>query len=92
MAAKCDWGRVVAYEPPVRVVLDWQISADWRYDPQINSEVEIRFIAEAEDRTRVELEHRGLADAYGDRAEQMYAIFDSPDGWGDLLARYAKAV
>ena len=90
--SECDWGRVIAYEPPERVVLNWQISAAWRYDSSIDSEVDVRFVEESESRTRVDLEHRGLAEAYGDRAEQMHAIFDSPEGWGDILDRYAKAV
>lgn len=89
--SECDWGRVIAYEPPARLVLNWQISADWRYDPAINTEVEVRFVAEDETRTRVELEHRGL-EAYGENAEQLYAIFDSPDGWTDILDRFAKSV
>ena len=81
----CDWGRVLAYEPPERIALAWQISSDWRHDPEISSEVEVRFIAEGEERTRVELEHRGLAAAYGDQAAQMYDILDSPTGWGEIL-------
>jgi uncharacterized protein YndB with AHSA1/START domain len=89
--SECDWGQVIAYEPPERLILNWQISADWRYDPEINSQVEVRFIAEGESRTRVELEHRGLAEAYGDEAGQMYAIFDSAEGWGNILERYEKA-
>jgi hypothetical protein len=72
-------------------VLNWQISADWRYDPEINTEVEVRFIVEEERRTRVELEHRGLLEAYGDMAEQIHATFDSPGGWTDILDHYAKA-
>jgi uncharacterized protein YndB with AHSA1/START domain len=70
-------------------VLNWQISADWRYDPDLDTEIEVRFVAEGEARTRVELEHRGL-EAYGEQAEQMHAIFASPDGWGDILDRYSK--
>jgi uncharacterized protein YndB with AHSA1/START domain len=88
--SECDWGRVVAYEPPRRLLLTWQISADWRHDPDVNTEVEVRFIAESASRTRVELEHRGLLEAYGDRAEELYAILDSPDGWTDILARFAE--
>lgn len=86
--SECDWGHVIAYEPPTRVVLNWQISAAWRHDPAVNSEVEVRFVAEDETRTRIELEHRGLRDAYGEHAEQMQAIFDSPDGWAGILADY----
>lgn len=88
--SECDWGRVIAYEPPNRVVLNWQISADWRYDPSIKTEVEVRFIAQGENETLVELEHRGLREAYGDAAEQVYGIFTSADGWGSLLDCYAQ--
>jgi uncharacterized protein YndB with AHSA1/START domain len=89
--SECEWGQVITYDAPERLVLDWQIGADWRYDPDVHSEVEVRFIADGETRTRVELEHRGLAKAFGDRAEQMHAIFDSADGWGDILGRYRQA-
>ncbi len=89
--SECDWGRVLSYDPPDRLVLNWQISADWRYAPDINSEVEVRAVTEGENRTRIELEHRGLAEAYGNQAEQVYAIFDSSDGWSDILERYGKA-
>ena len=89
--SECDWGSVIAYEAPARLVLNWQIGADWRYDPNITSEVEVRFIAESETRTRVELEHRNLVEAYGEKAEQIYGIFDSPEGWGGILDHYAKA-
>ena len=82
---------LIAYEAPARLVLNWQIGADWRYDPTITSEVEVRFVAEAETRTRVELEHRNLAEAYGEKAEQIYGTFDSPEGWGGILDRYGRA-
>jgi uncharacterized protein YndB with AHSA1/START domain len=88
--SECEWGRVVAFEPPERLVLNWQIGADWRYDPTLETEVEIRFSAEDAGRTRVDLEHRGL-EAYGEQAEQMKSIFDSPAGWGELLGLFAAA-
>lgn len=88
--SECDWGRVLAWEPPHRVVLSWEISSDWHHDPSINTEIEVRFHPEEPDGTRVELEHRGL-EAYGDGAEQMRATFDSPGGWAGLLARFAAA-
>ena len=72
-------------------VLNWQIGADWRHDPTINTTVEVRFIAQGKTETLVELEHRGLREAYGDGAEQIFAIFDSVDGWGAILNRYVKA-
>ena len=85
----CDWGRVVAWEPPARLVLTWDIGADWKYDPVLGTELEIRFIAEGDRRTRVELEHRRL-DRYGARRDEMREIFDKGGDWGRLLARFAE--
>jgi len=85
--SECPWGRVLAYEPPHRLVLSWEISCDWQPDASARSEVEIRFRAH-EGGTRVELEHRGL-ETYGDRAQQMRDTFGSPEGWGGLLAKFA---
>jgi uncharacterized protein YndB with AHSA1/START domain len=87
---ECDWGRVLAWEPPHRVVLSWEISADWQPDPSIDTQVEVRFHAEDERTTRVELEHRGL-EAFGARADEMRGIFDSGGGWPGLLERFAGA-
>ena len=88
--SECDWGRVLVWEPPARLVLAWQIGADWRYDPGLVTEVEVRFVAEGPGRTRVELEHRGL-ERFGDATKAMRTAFDSPGGWGGLLERYAEA-
>jgi uncharacterized protein YndB with AHSA1/START domain len=89
--SETDWGRVLAWEPPDRVVLSWEISCDWHPDPTIATEVEVTFHAEDGDRTRVELEHRHL-ELYGDQAEQMRSIFGSSEGgWGGLLQRFAGA-
>ena len=90
--SECEWGRVLAYEPPDRVLLDWQISARWTHDPDLHTEVEVRFAAAGEARTRVELEHRGLAANYGDDAESLHAIFDAPSGWAGVLGDFAGAV
>jgi len=86
----CDWGRVLSWEPPSRLVLTWEISADWQHDPNLRTEVEVRFVAEGKDRTRVELEHRHL-DRYGARRDEMRGIFDSEGGWSGLLASFADA-
>jgi uncharacterized protein YndB with AHSA1/START domain len=89
--SETDWGRVLVWEPPHRLVLSWQITPDWRHDPAIATEVEISFQAQDGDRTRVELEHRGLQ-TYGDQAEQMRATFASSEGgWGHLLGLYTTA-
>ena len=87
--SECEWGTVLAFEASARLVLDWQISAHWTFDPELHTEIEIRFIAEGDERTRVELEHRGL-EAYGDDAEQLRAIFESPSGWSEILGRFEK--
>jgi uncharacterized protein YndB with AHSA1/START domain len=84
-----DWGRVLAYEPPHRIVLSWEITCDWHHDAAIATEVEVTFTAD-DGATRVELEHRGL-DSYGPDAEQMREIFGSEGGWSGLLAHYATA-
>jgi uncharacterized protein YndB with AHSA1/START domain len=85
----CDWGRVLAWEPHARLVLTWDITADWQYDPTLKTEIEVRFIAEGETGTRVELEHRRL-DRYGDRRDEMRTIFDETGDWGRLLATFAQ--
>ena len=85
----CDWGRVLSWEPPSRLVLSWDIGADWQPDPSIKSEVEVRFIAEGKDTTRVELEHRKL-DRFGARRDEMRRLFDSEGGWGRLLQMFAE--
>ncbi len=86
----CDWGRVLSWEPHSRLVLSWEISSDWQHDPNLETEVEVRFIAEGKDGTRVELEHRHL-DRFGARRDEMRAIFDSEGGWRGLLESFARA-
>lgn len=88
--SECDWGRVLVWEPHTRLVVAWQIGADWRYDPGFVTEVEVHFVAEGPGRTRVELEHRDL-DHFGDAAQAMGDTFDSPGGWDGLLQSYARA-
>jgi uncharacterized protein YndB with AHSA1/START domain len=87
------WARVLAYEPPDRVVFSWDINPGWQIetDPDRTSEVEVRFIAESGSRTRVELEHRHL-ERHGDGWEGMYGAVSSPGGWPRTLAAYAGSV
>jgi uncharacterized protein YndB with AHSA1/START domain len=87
---ECDWGRVLAWDPPDRVLLSWEITGDWRHDADVHTEVDVRFHPQDDGRTRVELEHRGL-EAYAERAEEMRGIFDSDGGWPGLLRRFADA-
>jgi uncharacterized protein YndB with AHSA1/START domain len=86
---ECDWGRVAVWEPPRKLVLLWQIGADWQFDPKLETEVEVTFSEESPGRTRLDLRHRHL-ERYGEAAEQMRAAFDSPDGWEATLAACAK--
>jgi hypothetical protein len=71
-------------------VLSWDIGADWKSRPNLGTEVEVRFIGDGPDTTRVELEHRRL-ERYADKAAEMRAIFDSEGGWGMPLAAFVKA-
>lgn len=86
----CDWGSVLLWEPPSRLILSWDIDANWRYDPELKTEIEVRFTPDGENGTRVELEHRRL-DRYGARREEMRRIFDTEGDWGRLLAMFAQA-
>jgi uncharacterized protein YndB with AHSA1/START domain len=85
----CQWGSVLTWEPPSRLVLSWDITADWQYDPALKTEIEIRFIAEGKSATRVELEHRRL-DRYGARRDEMRRVFDTEGDWGRLLQGFAQ--
>jgi uncharacterized protein YndB with AHSA1/START domain len=87
--SECQWGQVLAWEPPTRLLLSWQITPQWRYDPDLVTEVEVRFQADG-DGTVVELEHR--LDGYGPAGEQMRAVFDRPDAWEGTLRQFSDAV
>jgi uncharacterized protein YndB with AHSA1/START domain len=88
--SECRWARVLAYEPPDRVVFSWDINMQWQIETDIGrtSEVEVRFISEAPERTRVELEHRNL-DRHGAGWEGVRDAVDSGEGWPLYLRRYA---
>lgn len=85
---ECTWGKVLAWEPPRRLVLAWQISAQWQYDASLITEVEVVFTPEGPRRTRVDLEHRNL-ERFGPGADPARGALDSPQGWGGLLEAYA---
>lgn len=90
---ECDWGSVLAWEPPRRFVMAWQITHQWQFQPDLakSSEVEVTFTALADGRTRVDLEHRHF-ERHGDGGAAMRTGVDSPNGWGDLLALYTRVV
>ena len=86
---ECDVGKVLVWDPPSRLVLAWQLTPDWTFDPELITEVEVRFIADGANVTRVELEHRNL-ERMGDRADTMRQQIDGPNGWGALLQLFAE--
>jgi uncharacterized protein YndB with AHSA1/START domain len=90
---ECDTGRVTAYEPPDRVVVAWHLDGTWQYDPDPEhaSELEVKFVAEGEHSTRVELEHRNF-DRQGAGAEAVRGGVDDDRGWNYCLDLFAKAV
>jgi len=89
----CRWARVLAYEPPDRLVFSWDLSPRWQPETDLEktSEVEVRFVPESDTRTRVELEHRHL-DRHGEGWEGMRQGVDSADGWPLYLQRYAELI
>jgi uncharacterized protein YndB with AHSA1/START domain len=91
--SECHWARVLAYEPPTRVVISWDISPQWQVetDPARTSEVEVRFFSEGSGRTRVELEHRHL-DRHGDGWQQLHDSVNGEGGWPGCLRKYAEAL
>jgi len=88
--SECRWARILAYEPPDKVVFSWDISPQWQLeaDPELTSEIEVRFVAEGPDRTRVELEHRNL-DRHGAGWQSVADGVEGDDGWPLYLARFA---
>jgi uncharacterized protein YndB with AHSA1/START domain len=91
--SECRWGRVLAFEPPSRLVFSWDIGPTWQIesDPARTSEVELRFVAETPERTRVELEHRNL-DRHGEGWEGVREGVAGDAGWPLYLQRFADAV
>jgi uncharacterized protein YndB with AHSA1/START domain len=89
--SECRWARVLAYEPPHRVRLSWDISPQWQIESDLEktSEWEVRFVAETPDRTRVEIEHRNL-DRHGEGWEGVREGVGGDQGWPLYLERYAE--
>ncbi|WP_315095191.1 SRPBCC family protein [uncultured Cellulomonas sp.] len=90
--SECTWGHVLAWEPPHRLVVSWQITGSWRYDddPDRASEIEVRFTPDGPDQTVVELQHRHLERLVGGEAVRK-AIEEGGGGWSTLLRTFADA-
>jgi uncharacterized protein YndB with AHSA1/START domain len=89
--SECDWGRVLAWEPPTRLVFAWHLNMRWAFDPDPAhaSEVEVRFV-DLGDSTRVELEHRAF-ERHGDDGGAIRDAVGGEGGWGGLLALYRES-
>jgi uncharacterized protein YndB with AHSA1/START domain len=82
-------GYVIAWDPPHRLVLAWQLNAAWQFDPKLVTEVEVLFIAQEANTTRVELEHRHLQ-RMGERAAEVRSLVDAPRGWTAILESFKQ--
>ena len=85
--SECEWGKVLSWDPPGRLVLAWQLDANWQYDPSLVLEVEITFTALEPGVTRVDLEHRNL-EKYGDKATTVRDMLGSEKGWLGILKSF----
>ena len=83
----CEWGKVLAWDPPRRLVLAWQLNHEFQYDPALVTEVEVTFTAVGPKQTRVEFEHRNL-ERFGEAAERLRGSMDQ--GWSTILDDYAR--
>ena len=83
----CDWGKVLAWDPPRRLVLAWQLNQEFQYDPALVTEVELTFTTLGPKRTRVDFEHRHL-ERFGDEAERLREGMNT--GWAEILDSYAR--
>jgi uncharacterized protein YndB with AHSA1/START domain len=88
---RADWGRVLTWDPPRRLVFAWQLGPDRVPvpDPARASEVEVLFLPDESEWTRVELAHRHF-DRHGEAAEGYREALTA--GWHELLTRYLATV
>jgi uncharacterized protein YndB with AHSA1/START domain len=91
--SECRWSRVLAYDPPHRVVFSWDINLQWQLEPDPNrtSEIEVTFVPEGASRTRVELVHRNL-ERHGDGWEGMASAVGAPNGWNLGMEAFANVL
>jgi len=88
--SECEWGDVLTWDPPRRLVLAWRLNAQWAYDPDLLTEVEVQFVPVADGQTRIDFEHRGF-ERMGAGGEAARAGVDGPEGWGAILAEFKAA-
>ena len=86
---ECDWGKMLAYDPHSRLLLQWQLNPDFKYDPALYTEVEVLFESLGPEETKVTLEHRKMEN-FGEHAEKMQRMFDQDNAWLQVLRGYAR--
>jgi uncharacterized protein YndB with AHSA1/START domain len=89
--AECEWGKVLIWEPPRRLILAWQVNGQWQYDPGFVTEVEVNFIPKEGGKTLVTLEHRNLG-RFGDVAEEIRKSIGADEGWGAFMTAFKEYV
>jgi uncharacterized protein YndB with AHSA1/START domain len=87
--SECEWGKVLQWNPPSRLLLAWQIDGSWKYNPTCLTEVELNFTALSAGATRVDFEHRHL-ERLGTNAAAIRDLLNS--GWGKILELYTAVV
>ena len=85
----CRLGKVLAWEPPRRLLLAWQITSEWQYDESFLTEVELIFTARGPKQTHILFEHRNL-DRFGLAAAELRKAIDAPEGWSLILQRFVE--
>jgi uncharacterized protein YndB with AHSA1/START domain len=90
--SECEWGKVIAWEPPKRFAITWQLTAEYKYDPNFITEIEVTFEEQGTSQTRVVLEHKYL-DRYGDKQDQVIgSVGNEAGGWGGIMRLYQAVV
>jgi uncharacterized protein YndB with AHSA1/START domain len=84
--SRADVGKIIVWEPPQRFVMTWDINSQWKPDTTIGSEIEVRFIAESANLTRVELEHRKFEQMGAEGGAKLRSDVDR--GWPGMLERF----
>lgn len=85
--SECQWGKMLEWDPPRRLLLAWQLNGEWKYDPELITEIEVTFTPEGPKRTRVDFEHRYI-ERMGALAEATRKSLDG--GWGGILDLYRR--
>jgi uncharacterized protein YndB with AHSA1/START domain len=88
--SECDTGKVLVWDPPRRLVLAWQITAQWQFDPSFVTEVEVTFTAQGPKETRVDFEHRNL-ERFGETAAEQAKQMGAPGGWPLTIEAFGRA-